>query len=168
MQPVKDEGENYQGRLDKQPGRGKLCAEPLPTPMKFLQLKFIPQSTDFALLLLRLVSGLTILIFHGWGKLASFGDLSTKFPDVIGIGSAPTLVLAILAEVVAAALLTVGYLTRFAALLLSITMGVAFFVAHGAKLSGPGNGELAFVYLAAFLTILFAGAGRFALDGKKG
>lgn len=136
--------------------------------MKFLQLKFIPQSTDFALLLLRLVSGLTMIIFHGWGKLANFGDLSSKFPDVIGIGSTPGLILAILAEVVAAALVAVGYLTRFAALVLSANMAVAFFIAHGAKLSGPGNGELAFIYLAAYLVILFAGSGRFAFEGNKG
>lgn len=136
--------------------------------MKFLQLKFIPQSNDFALLLLRLVSGLTMLIFHGWGKLANFGDLSAKFPDVIGIGSMPGLILAIIAEVVAAALVTVGYLTRFAALVLSVNMAVAFFIAHGAKLSGAGNGELAFMYLAAYLTILFAGSGRFAFEGNKG
>jgi putative oxidoreductase len=80
----------------------------------------------------------------------------------------PSLVLCILAEVVAAALLTAGYLTRFAALVLSINMAVAFFIAHGAKLSGPGNGELALIYLAAYLTILFAGSGRFAFEGNKG
>lgn len=136
--------------------------------MKFLQLKFIPQSTDFALLLLRLVSGLTMLIFHGWGKLANFGDLSEKFANPIGIGALPSLVLCILAEVVAAALLAAGYLTRLAALVLSVNMAVAFFIAHGAKLSGPGNGELAFMYLAAYLTILFAGSGRFAFEGNKG
>lgn len=135
--------------------------------MKFLQLKFLPQSTDFALLLLRLVTGLTMIIFHGWGKLANFGSLSEKFANPIGIGAMPSLVLCILAEVVAAALLAAGYLTRFAALVLSINMAVAFFIAHGAKLSGPGNGELAFIYLAAYLTILFAGPGRFAFEGNK-
>ncbi|MCF7689737.1 MAG: DoxX family protein [Cephaloticoccus sp.] len=136
--------------------------------MKFLQLKFIPQSTDFALLFLRLTAGLTMLLNHGWGKVLNFSTMTENFPDVIGIGRVPGLVLIIFAEFVCAGLITVGWLTRFAALVLAIGMGVAFVAAHGMKLSQPGSGELALVYLLISLTLLFAGAGKFSIDGKKG
>lgn len=137
-------------------------------PMKFFQLKFIPQSTDFGLLFLRLVAGLTMLLNHGLIKVMSFSDMTEKFPDIIGIGRVPGLILIIFAEFVCAGLIALGWFTRFAALVLAIGMGVAFFMAHGMKLANPGSGELAMIYLAISLTLLFTGAGRFSIDGKKG
>jgi putative oxidoreductase len=72
--------------------------------------------------------------------------------------------LAVFAEVGCAALLIVGFLTRFAALSLAITMGVAFFLQHKMQLTGKESGELAFIYMAGFLAILFAGSGKFAFE----
>ena len=40
--------------------------------------------------------------------------------------------------------------------------------AHGARLSGPGNGELPFLVLGAFVALLLAGGGRFSLDARMG
>jgi putative oxidoreductase len=60
--------------------------------------------------------------------------------------------------------LIAGLVTRFGALVLTINMSVAFFMAHKAALSGEHSGELAFIYLAAYVTLLFAGAGRISLD----
>ena len=45
-------------------------------------------------------------------------------------------------------------------------MAVAFVKAHQMALKGPGSGELAFLYLAGFLAILIAGAGRWSVDNK--
>lgn len=132
--------------------------------MKFLRLSFIPLSSDLALLLLRLWLGLSMLLLHGWDKLTGFSAKAGKFPDPIGIGSTASLSLAIFAEVGCAALLIVGFLTRFAALNLAITMGVAFFIQHKMQLTGQNNGELAFIYMAGFLAILFAGSGKFAFE----
>jgi putative oxidoreductase len=120
--------------------------------------------TTTALLALRLWLGLTILLNHGWDKLAHFSEKADKFPDVTGLGSAVSLGLAVFAEFFCGALLVLGLMTRFAALMLSITMGVAFAYAHKFKLSGPGSGELAFIYLAGFVTILVAGPGRCSAD----
>ena len=47
-------------------------------------------------------------------------------------------------------------------------MAVAFSFAHGGALSGPRNGELAFVFLAAFIAVFLAGAGRYSLDARRG
>jgi putative oxidoreductase len=74
----------------------------------------------------------------------------------------------VFAEVVCAILLAVGLFTRFAALACAITMATAFFFAHGGRLTGQGNGELAFMFLGGFVVLLLAGGGRFSLDGKGG
>ena len=135
---------------------------------KFLHLDFLPRSPDVALLLLRLIFGGAMLALHGWGKLLKFGELSTKFSDPLGVGPTTSLVLALVGEILCPLLLVVGAYTRFAALGAAITMGVAFFIVHGAKLSGPGSGEMAFLYFVAYMALLFAGGGRFSLDAKLG
>jgi putative oxidoreductase len=136
--------------------------------MKLLNLNFIPRSPDIALLMLRVWLGLAMFWLHGWGKLSNLIKGTSKFPDLLGIGQLPSLILVIFAEVVCALLLVAGVYTRFCALVLAITMSVAFFIAHGAKLSGPGNGELAFIFLAGFVTLVVAGGGRFGFDRKLG
>lgn len=136
--------------------------------LKLLQLDFLPRSTDAGLLVLRLWLGLSLLLLHGWAKLSNFSQLSGKFPDPLGIGSGASLTLAVFGEVVCSLLLVLGLFTRFAAVNLAITMSVAFFLVHKAALSGPSSGELAFIYLAGFVTLLVAGAGRFSLDAKLG
>ena len=136
--------------------------------VRFLQLNFIPRSSDLALLVLRVWLGASILILHGWGKLTGFSGSAARFPDPLGVGSHVSAGLAVFAEVVCAALLVLGLLTRFAALVLVILLTVAFFAVHGLKLSGPGSGEMAFIYLAGFLAIFLAGPGAISVDRKLG
>ncbi len=136
--------------------------------MKFLHLNFLPRSPDGALLVLRVWLGSAMLALHGWGKLTGFSAMAGKFPDPFGIGSTPSLALAVFGEVVCAALLVAGLFTRFAALGVAITMAVAFWFAHGGKLMGQGNGEMAFLYLGGFVALLIAGGGKFSVDAKIG
>ena len=121
-------------------------------------------ATDAAMLVLRLWLGLTMLLNHGLGKLTNFGDMSAKFLDLFGIGSTASLALAVFAEAFCSALLVIGLVTRFAALNLVATMLVAFTMAHQMKLTGERNGELAFIYLAGYVTLLIAGPGRYSAD----
>src|SRR5437016_2835472 len=123
-------------------------------------------ATSLALLTLRLWLGITMLINHGVGKLKDFSHLSGDFHDPFGIGHGASLVLAVFAEVVASVLLVMGLLTRFAALVLAVNMAVAFFVVHKRALSGGHSGELAFIYLAAYVALLLAGAGRMSMDKR--
>lgn len=117
---------------------------------------------SIGLLVLRLGVGLMMLVAHGWGKLVGFSDLAEKFPDPLGIGPTTTLVLAIFAEVVCALLIVVGLGTRFAAVPLLVTMLVAAFVVHA---DDPwARQEFALLYAIPFLTLVFTGGGRFALD----
>jgi len=130
-----------------------------------LQLNFLPRSADAGLLVLRLWLGLSLLLLHGKAKLLGFAEMYQKFPDPLGVGSTASLALAVFAEVVCSALLALGLLTRFAALSAAVTMGVAFFIVHKGSLAmGSGSGELAFIYLAGFVTLVIAGPGCLSLD----
>jgi putative oxidoreductase len=120
--------------------------------------------TSLGLLTLRLFFGLTMLLHHGWDKLLKFHDLSSGFPDPMGVGHAASLALTLFAEVVAAGLLAIGLLTRFAALVLAFEMAVAFILVHKMKLGGDMPGEFAFVYFGAYFTLLLAGGGKLSLD----
>jgi putative oxidoreductase len=131
---------------------------------KFLRLEFIPVNPDFGLLVLRLWLGLTMLWLHGWGKLTHFSAAMGSFPDPLHIGSTTSLVLAVFAEVVCSVLLVVGLFTRLAAFFLVVTMAVACFIVNEGKLAGKA--ELAFIYLAAYVVLLLAGAGRYSVDKK--
>jgi putative oxidoreductase len=133
---------------------------------KFLRLEFIPINSDLGLLVLRVVFGGAMLWLHGWNKLLNLVNDRTSFPDILGIGHIPTLLLVIFAEVVCSALIVVGAFTRTAAIVVAVDMGVAFFIVNSGRLTGPTNGELPFLYLAGTLVLLLAGAGKYSIDKK--
>lgn len=133
---------------------------------KLLQLSFLPASADLALFLVRICFGPLMLGLHGWGKLMTFSDLMTKFPDPLGIGSPMSLTLAVTGEVLCSLLIVVGLFTRLAALGLGVTMGVAFFMVHERALIGENSGELALVYTCVCAVLFVGGGGAFALDGR--
>jgi len=105
-----------------------------------------------------------MLFAHGWGKLKGFSAISGKFPDPLGIGSAPSLAMAVFAEVFCAIALILGLFTRAAAIPLLITMIVAAFIVHGAN---PfQKKEFALLYAIPFLVLILTGAGKFSIDSK--
>jgi putative oxidoreductase len=136
------------------------------TFLNLVQLNFIPRSADVGLLVIRAWVGATMLLLHGMMKINNFTAMSSKFADPFGLGPKASLILAIFAEVVCSALLILGLFTRFAAIACITTMSVAFFMVHKTALSGPKSGELAFIYLAIYVTLLIAGPGRFSMDAK--
>ena len=87
-----------------------------------LRLSFIPSNWDFALLVLRIWIGGTLLLNHGWSKLANFSGMSTRFGDPLHIGHPTSLALAVFAEVICSLLLIVGFATRFAALVIIVEL----------------------------------------------
>ncbi len=133
--------------------------------MNFLRLRALAMP-ELGLLLLRAALGGSLLLNHGIGKLMKFSEMSSQFHDPLGIGPRNSLCLAIFAEVLCAALLVVGFLSRFAALSLAIMMGIAFFMVHRAALSGAQSGELAFLYLIGFVSLVFTGPGRWSVEGE--
>lgn len=102
-----------------------------------------------------------MLIVHGWAKLSNFEATAQSFTEM---GGAPVLGLVIFAEVFCALGVVVGLLYRLALIPMIINMFVAFFVAHGGRLTGEGNGELAFLYLVVFIVLVLTGPGKYAID----
>jgi putative oxidoreductase len=122
--------------------------------------------TTLGLLVLRLSLGLPMLLVHGISKLKAYDTMASSFADPLKIGHIPSFTLVVFAEVVAASLIAAGLLTRFAALVLTINLSVAFFFVHQGSLSGSHSGEPAFIYLAGFVTLFLAGPGRLSLDKR--
>ncbi len=118
--------------------------------------------TDLGLFILRLSFAGQMLVAHGWPKLTGFTNYMATFPDPIGLGSQISLALAVFAEVFCSALVLVGFKTKYFTLPLIITMLVAVFVVHG---NDPYKKmELGLLYLTAFTTLFFAGAGKYSVD----
>jgi len=120
-------------------------------------------SLDFGLLIMRI--GFSVgLMTHGYGKFLKVLQGNFEFGDPIGIGPSFSLVLAALGEFVAPILIILGWKTRLATIFPTLTMLVAFVIAHdGDPFSKK---EKAFVYLIAFLTLYFTGPGKYSL-GKE-
>ena len=55
-----------------------------------------PVSPDLGFLMMRLAAA--FMLFHGTPKLLGFTERMEKFPDPIGIGTVPSLVLCVFAE----------------------------------------------------------------------
>lgn len=120
------------------------------------------RATDLGLLILRLGAGLALAFAHGLGKIPPSpgfveGTAEMGFPLPLLFAWA-----AALSEFAGGLLLALGLATRPAAFFVSCTMAVAFFVRHGDDTFV--DGEKAFLFLLAALTLLVAGAGRYALD----
>lgn len=120
------------------------------------------RSTDFGLLLLRMMVGLALALAHGRGKfppserfIQGAAKMGFPLPELFAWAAAS-------GEFLGGLFLAIGLMTRPSAFLILATMGTAFFLVHG---SDPfGDKEKAFLYGAAALLFLFSGAGRYSLD----
>jgi putative oxidoreductase len=121
-------------------------------------------AASIGLLLLRLGMG-GQLAKHGWDKLAHFTDMAANFPDPLHAGHSVSLGLAIGSELVCAALVALGFLTRAFAVPVVFLFCVILFVL---KQPYDKGGEMAALYLTGFLALLFVGAGKFSVDGRLG
>ena len=129
---------------------------------KFLQLSFIPKSTDFGLLLLRVWLGLSLFVLHGIEKVFGFSDMLAHAPDPIHIGALPSLMYATLSDGICSILVMLGLFTRISSLIIAINVFVVFAFMRG--FSFAGNGQLVYVYLGGYLAIFAAGAGKYSID----
>jgi putative oxidoreductase len=121
--------------------------------------------TDTALLVLRLVVGVTFLL-HGLDKVGGL-DGAQQFFDSLGIpASRLAATLVAVTETVGGILLIVGLLTPVAGLALAIDMLVAALTAHADKgfFADKGGYEFVLVLGAACVSLVMAGAGRFSAD----
>lgn len=122
-----------------------------------------PDDTAMSLLLLafRILFGI-LLLSHGLQKLENYTEMSSTFPDPLGVGSKVSLGLAIFGELFCSLGFIFGAFYRLAMIPMIFTMCIACFVIHG---SDPfAAKELPFIYLAVFVLMYIAGPGKYSLD----
>jgi putative oxidoreductase len=119
---------------------------------------------NIALLVLRVVFAGSMLYGHGLSKLNKLIEGDLGFANPIGIGEAPTLVLAVFAEFLAPVFIIIGYKTKFFSFFPAATMFVAAFIVH---MGDPfGKIEKALLFLAVFVILMMTGSGKYSIDRK--
>lgn len=118
---------------------------------------------DPAYCIMRLIVGL-LFACHGGQKILGFPPAAKVMQlDTLGmIGG--------YIELIGGFLIAFGLLTRFAAVISSGMMAVAYFMAHASGGFFPivNRGELAVVYCFVFFFIFFYGPGRWSVDAMMG
>ncbi|MEO6290215.1 MAG: DoxX family protein [Ginsengibacter sp.] len=132
---------------------------------RLLSTKYSTGSFNFAMLLLRLGTGL-LIASHGYDKLVHFDKVKLHFMNFLGIGSTLTLMLVVFAELFCSIFLILGLFTRLALIPIIVEMAVALFKVHHGHLFA--DGEKAAIYLACTLVILLCGPGKISVDGMIG
>ena len=124
-------------------------------------------SQNGGILLLRISSGVLLLMNHGWDKIISGADkwngLGRTGLMPLGIEYFHTFFgfMAAFSESICAVLVVIGLLTRPAAALITITMlvGANFHISLG-----KGSSEMALMYGIIFLSIGLLNPGKYSLD----
>jgi putative oxidoreductase len=138
--------------------------------MSALSLSPLSRLASLAPLAVRLIVGI-IMLAHGWQKLTEMGPGNFGGQMLAGLG-VPLPVFAgyvvTFVEIIGGILLIVGFLSRLAALLLTINLIVAILLVKvnvGFLSGSSGTGaELDLALIAGLLVILFAGPGRLSVD----
>lgn len=129
---------------------------------KLLSINYSAAAFNFAMLLLRVSSGV-LLMSHGYSKLIHFADMKSKFMNFMSLGPTLSLTLSIFAEFFCSIFLIIGLFSRLVTIPLIVNMSVALVLAHHGDVFG--DGEKAVLFLACFLTLLLCGPGKVSIDG---
>src|ERR1043165_5278493 len=99
---------------------------------RFFLTRYNSSTLDLALLVIRILVGLTMLT-HGSPKMAKLtSGQGSEFGDPLNIGPSASLALTVFAEFICSVLIIIGLGTRLAVVPLIVTMMVAAFVVHQA------------------------------------
>lgn len=132
---------------------------------KLLSTRYSAGAFNTAMLLLRLGFGI-LMMHHGYQKLQNFSGTAEHMPVFFGMSGSVSAALVIFAEFFCAIFIILGLFTRFAAIPPIISMSVALFKAHDGNVFGAG--EMATLYIFAFLILLLVGPGKVSVDGMIG
>jgi putative oxidoreductase len=128
---------------------------------KFFKVTALPPYVDFAILILR-VGTAFLMIPHGYQKFQKIINGEFGFADPMGIGEAPSLVLATFAELVCSILVLIGLFTRPALIFLIFTMFMVVFVVKMGQ--GLAEMEKGLLFLIPFVSLFIWGPGRYSFD----
>src|SRR5882757_106381 len=133
---------------------------------KLFSARYSAGAVNTATLFLRLTFGI-LIAHHGWGKLENFDATAAQMTGFFGMSGKVATSLLIFAEFFCGILVVIGLATRFACIPLIIAMAVAVVKVHNMQImadaKGP-NGEPAFLYLMAFVSLLIIGPGKVSVD----
>ena len=121
---------------------------------------------NIGLLILRVTTGMLMLVNHGFGKILAGKDrwekLGNALTDLIGFSTLNVFFgfMASFAESIGAILIAIGLFTRSASVLLFITMLVAI-IKH---FKDNEFAELAFIYWVLCLVFMMTGPGKLSVD----
>ncbi len=119
-------------------------------------------NVDIGLLIFRIAIS-ALMLTHGFPKLLKFfGPEEIVFADPLGMGETISFTLTVFAEFICSAFIIFGFLTRFSAIPVVITMAVATFIVHAPD--GFGKQELPLLFMFGFLLLAICGGGKYSLD----
>lgn len=118
---------------------------------------------DAGLLFLRVTGAFMLFYVHGLPKIMHYSEELTLIEDPFGLGAAPTLLLAIFAEVVCPLLIAVGVLTRLAALPVIAVLLVSMLIVHPQW--SVAEGQFGWLLLVIYGAIALCGPGKWSLSG---
>ena len=128
---------------------------------------------DAGLLILRLGIGMSLLLFHGWGKISGGPDAWAglgKYMGNLGINFAPALwgFMAAFSEFFGSIFIILGVFFRPAAALLAFTMLVGMLRHLNLPVDAPRSGwsgaSHALELFTVFVALVYTGAGRYAIS----
>jgi putative oxidoreductase len=122
-------------------------------------------SFNISALLIRATFGLMLLVNYGIDKLQNFAKYRIGFHDPFHIGTMPTLMLVLFAEVFCTVFIVLGLFTRIMAIPVVINFAVIVFLVNKSYHRPAEAGVFFFV---AFLSILLMGPGKYSIDGAMG
>jgi len=138
---------------------------------KLFQVNEDAPTTDWALLVVRIIVGYNLFLNSGVPKL--FHLSSAVGIDALGLGgslAAPAMVYAAFALGICPLLVFFGLCTRYAAFFTTISLAATgLFIDHALTLNylDPGHNshpEVIWLFFSAYLVLIFTGPGRFSLD----
>ncbi|NQV91966.1 DoxX family protein [Candidatus Woesearchaeota archaeon] len=117
--------------------------------------KYVKGKEDILYGIFKVIVGLMFFL-HGWGKL--FGAKAAPLMSLMGVAG--------VIEFAVGIMLVFGLWSRLGALIAGLEMLVAYFYMHIPGGFNPLNngGELALLFFAAFLVVLYHGNGKWSLE----
>lgn len=133
---------------------------------------FLPSSPRLSLTILRIATGATLFLRHGWEKRPSqWFAFMAHFPSLFHLGAPLTFLIAFFSDFVCSFLLVIGLGTRWAAAFCFSNIFVAWAFVHHFAFFGHGpmaeHGELIVLYLGALLAIFLGGPGFLSFDSAR-
>lgn len=104
-----------------------------------------------------------VMLLRGIGKAQNYNYIVDTFPDIWGMGSATSLAVVTIVEILFSALLVIGFMTRTSSVILALGMLAASVMSYteGSMI----NTEVFVLYLGIYVFIAISGAGVYSVDG---